>query len=121
MANTTDTRIKPIFLTDQETGEKYELDFNREAVRFAESRKFDPSDVPSYVQTKIPEFFFYAFRMHHKNLSRNQTDKILETLGGLSESMVERLALLYDQARMSNTLQTDEELEKNSRMTVEMD
>ena len=103
MANT-DNRVKPIFINDQDSGDRYELDFNREAIKFAEARKFDPSDIASYPTTKIPEFFFYAFRMHHKSLSRNQTDRVLETLGGLTES-----------------LQTDEELEKNSRMTVEMD
>lgn len=121
MANATDVRIKPIFITDNETGDRYELDFSRDSVTFAEARKFDPTDVPSYLATKVPEFFFYAFRMHHKNLSRQQTDKILKNLGGLTEAMLERLVLLYDQARMSNTLQTDEDLEKNSRMAVEMD
>lgn len=114
-------RVKPLFITDNDSEERYELDFNRDAVRFAEQRKFNISEVGDYPNTLIPELFFYSFRMHHKNISRQRTDKILEELGGLTPAMLERLVYLYDQARMSNALQTDEDLEKNSRMTVEMD
>lgn len=114
-------RVNPIRLTDQETGERYELDFSRESVVFAENRKFDPDDVAKYPQTKVPEFWFYAFRKNHKGMTRTQTDKILDKLGGLTPQMGERLVMLYAQAQSSNTIQTDEDLVKNGRMTVEMD
>ena len=35
-----DENVKPIRLTDTETGEKYTLEFSRESVKFAEQRGF---------------------------------------------------------------------------------
>lgn len=119
MADNTKEIVKPAFLTID--GERFELDFNRDSVRFAEQREFDVDDVLKYPVTKVPEFFFYAFRWHHKSLSREKTDKILDEMGGLSPKLLMRLRQLYEQARMANNLQEDEELEKNGAVTVEMD
>ena len=113
-------RGKPIIITYHDYDEKYELDFNREAIRFAEQRGFDPHDVPKFPGTKINEFWYYAFRMHHKSLSRKQTDELLDKLGGLTPDMLERLVTLYAQAAQSNVLQDEEDLEKNGAATVEM-
>ena len=111
--------IKPVFLTLD--GERYELDFNRDSVRFAETREFVLDEVLKYPASKIPEFFFYAFRWHHKSLSREKTDKILEVMGGLTPKLTQRLLMLYQQAQMANNIQEDEDLEKNGAVTVEMD
>lgn len=114
-------RVNPVRITDNETGNHYELDFSRESVVFAENRQFDPSDVAKYPQSKVPEFWYYAFRKNHKGMTRTQTDALLNKLGGLTAKMGERLMLLYAQAQTSNAIQTDEDLEANPRMTVEMD
>ena len=119
MENTKE-KINPLRITVSESGETYELNFSREAVQFAERREFLVDDVLKYPQTKVPEFFYYSFRMNHKNISRNQTDRILDKMGGLSPKVLERLMLLYNQAQMSNNLQDDEDLEKNGAVTVEM-
>ena len=88
--------VKPIIIHDKENEIDYTLEFNRESIRFAEARGFDIEDVGKYPMTKIPELFFYAFRMHHKNVSREKTDKILfEELGGLPDGVAERLGALY--------------------------
>lgn len=115
-----DEKIKPIRITMRDTNETYELDFNRESVKFAEANGFKLEDVADYVATKVPEFFYYAFRWHHKRLSRGQTDKILEKLGGVTTPMLERMAELYQQAAIANNVQDDEELEKNALVTVEL-
>lgn len=119
--NMEEARVKPLFITDKTTGARYELDFNRDAVRFAEARNFDTSDVRRLPNTKISELFFYAFRMHHKNLSRQQTDEILDRKGGLSAAAVGRLIDLYDQAAYANVLIVDDEAVKNSEVAEEMD
>ena len=114
-------KIRPLVIRFKD-GDTYELDFNRESVSFAENRGFDPDEVTKFPTTKIPEFFYYAFRMNHKKLAKNQTDAILTKLGGLTPKMTERLILLYNQAIMSNQVfQDDEDLEKNAEATVEMD
>lgn len=111
-------RVLPIRLT---IGDKsYELDFNRDAVRLAERNGFDPDDVGKYAATKIPELWFYSFRKNHRNMARNQTDSILEKIGGLTSAMLQRLLLLYYQAQTANVIQDEEDLEKNAEVTVEL-
>jgi hypothetical protein len=114
-------KIKPLVLTDNDTGDKYTLEFSRESVKFAEARGFDVGDVSKYPMTKIPELFFYAFRMHHKNIARERTDRMLfEDLGGLPSAALERLVMLYTAPFEALTDASENGEEKNSRMTVEM-
>lgn len=115
-------RIKPLRITLKDRDETYELDFSKESVLFAQRNKFKLDEVSEYITDKVPEFFYYAFRMHHRKLARNQTDAILNEIGGLTPKMLERLALLYNQAEMSNNIvQEEEELGKNAKVVVEMD
>ena len=111
-------RVNPIRITDQTSGEVYELDFNKESVKFAEGRDFVLEEVTRYPVTKMPELFYYAFRMHHKNVSREKTDRILfDDLGGMPDGMAERLGALYGVP--FEALTSGEEKPKNPRMTVE--
>ena len=112
-------QVKPIKLT-METGEEYLLEFNRESIKFAESREFDISDVGKYPMSKLPELFWYAFRMHHRNVSREKADRILfEDLGGMPDGMAERLGALYS-APFEALTASAEKKGKNSKVTVEM-
>ena len=107
--------MKPIILKSKDT--EYTLEFNKESVAFAEMRGFKIDDVSDFPMTKIPEIFFYAFRMHHKNVARDKTNKILEEMGGLPEGFVARLVELYT-APFDYLLEGEET--KNSEWTVEM-
>lgn len=113
-------RVLPLRLTDNETGKTYELDFNRDAIMLADRNEFDIDDVAKYPQTKIPELWYYSFRMHHRNIAKNQADALLKKVGGLTTPMLQRLMLLYNQARMANVIQDEEEIEKNAAVTVEL-
>lgn len=111
--------VKPIKIKSKD--EEYTLEFNRESIKFAEARGFKVEDVSNYPMTKLPELFFYAFRMHHKNVAREKTDKILfEELGGIPEGLLERLAELYMQPFEALTIVEDGEERKNSKWSVEM-
>ena len=113
-------QVKPIILHDAENGIDYTLEFNRETIKFAEARGFDIDDVGKYPMSKLPELFYYAFRMHHKNVSREKTDRILfEDLGGMPNGMAERLGALYAVPFEALT-NNDGEKAKNSKMTVEL-
>lgn len=117
-----ETRIKPMIVRDNETGERYELDFTRESVQFAEGRGFEPDKVLDFPTTQIPALWFYAFRANHKKMAKNQTDALLSKIGGVTDAMLERLILLYQQAITSNNIyQDDEDLAKNALVTVELD
>ena len=111
-------RVNPIILKDTEENEEYTLEFNRESIRFAEMRGFDIADVSKFPMTKLPELFYYAFRMHHRNVSREKTDKILfEYLGGMPDGMAERLGALY--SAPFDALNAKDGKPKNARITVE--
>lgn len=111
-------RVNPIIIRNEDTGEEYTLEFNRETIRFAEQRGFDIADVGKFPMTKLPELFFYAFRMHHRNVSREKTDRILfDDLGGMPDGMAERLGALY--SAPFEALSNDNGKAKNSKMTVE--
>ena len=114
-------RVKPIILHDEENGIDYTLEFNREAIRFAEARGFDLNDIDKFPMSRIPDLFYYAFRMHHKNVSREKTDRIIFDdwggIGNLPDGLMERLIMLY--AEPFNAL-NDEGEGKNPTATVEM-
>lgn len=119
-------RVKPLRLTDPDTGKTYELDFSKESILFAERSDFSIEDVQKYLLLKTPELFYYSFRMHHRNMARNQTDAIIKKLGGLRMEWITRLAELYIQAFKSNDVVVfpDDDgnyEEKNSGWVVEMD
>lgn len=118
-------RVDPIRLTDNEgviksPGDVYELDFSRESIRFAESRGFKIDEVTDFPVTRISELFYYAFRKNHRSVSREKTDKFMEVWGGIPEKVLGRLLELYNQAALSNSIQIDEDAEKNGSVTVEM-
>lgn len=109
--------VKPIIVTDDETGIEYTLEFTRESVKFAESRGFKINDVADYPMSKIPELWFYAFRAHHKMVSRAKTDELLDGLGGIPDGLLERLGELY--AAPFSAL-TDGQTEENPRVSVKL-
>lgn len=98
----------------------YELDFNRESVKYMASKKFKvDADILDYLANDGDMLWHYAFRANHKSLSKKETDELLDIYGGLTPKTIERLFLLYNQALMSNhIIQSDEDLEKNPRVKV---
>ena len=114
-----DKQIKPIILKDDSNGDIFVLEFNRDTVKYAEARGFKISAFDEgVVVSTTEELFCYAFRMHHPNKSKADTDKILyEKLKGLPTGMLERLVDLY--LLPINSLKQDEGEAKNSTMTVE--
>lgn len=113
-------RINPARITDHETGDVYELDFNRESIRFAERNGFKLDEVTVYPVTRISELFYYAFRKNHRKVARDKTDKLIERWGGLPEKLLARLVDLYNQAATFNVVQVDEDAEKNTSLTLEL-
>lgn len=115
--NEVNEKIEPIVLQDTETGMEYTLEFNRDSVKFAEARGFSIDKVSDAPMTYVPDLFFYAFRMHHKNISREKTDRMLfEDLGGMPDGMIERLGMLY--ALPYDALTQSEEKSKNAKLKV---
>lgn len=114
------SKVKPITLTVG--NETYTLEFSRESVRFAESKGFVIEEVETYPLTRTNELFYYAFRMHHRNLSREKTDGILEKMGGLRAEELVRLGELYlvPIETVINVNDDNDEERKNSKVSVEL-
>ena len=111
--------IRPIILTDTESGEKYTLEFTRDSVAYAQYKGFVIDDVNVKPMVAIPDLFRYAFRAHHKNISTLKIDKLFDELGGLPDGMLERLVELY--YKPYNCLfNADEGETKNAKVTVEL-
>lgn len=111
-------QVKPIIIHDHENNMDYTIEFNRETIKFAEGRGFKIREVDDFPMTKLPEFLWYGLRMHHKNFSLNQAEKLYDRMGGISEAMGKRMAELW----MSpfNALTPDDGDEKNLTVTVEI-
>lgn len=109
--------VKPVILHDNDNDRDYTLEFSRDTIKFAEGRGFKLQDVDDFPMTKIPEFFWYAFRMHHPSVSLNQAEKLLERMGGLNEALARRLGELW--AVPFSTLNPNGD-EKNLTVTVDL-
>lgn len=115
--------IKPIIVTDNESGVKYTLEFTKATVKFAQLRGFNIDDVETKQFVALPDLFYYAFRAHHQNIPREKTDKILfEKLHGLKPEVIERLVSLYylPFEELINVSDGEEEETKNAAATVEL-
>lgn len=105
-------KVKPMIF-ETEDGTEYTLEFSRKTIEWAEQHGFSLDDLTNQMMVRVPELFHYAFRMHHPNMTRIQTDKILfEEFGGLDPEELTWLCNLY--AEPFNALINREEV-KNSR------
>lgn len=123
MSESKTDRIKPVKISGVPGYDdmQFVLDFNRDAVTQADNNGFQPDEISAYPMSKIPEFFYYATRMHHRSMSRTQTDKLLKAIGGMTAKILKQLVALYYQAiEDNNVMQDDEAYEKNG-VTVELD
>lgn len=116
------TDMKPIIITDSETGRQYILEFNRATVKATEQSGFDPELVESQTVSQITKLFYGAFKKNHPQLSYDKIEKIIDELGGIPKKMIFRLLELYKYAADTLVRVEDEdegEETKNSKMTVE--
>ena len=115
-------RVKPIKITDNSTGREYLLDFNRDTVSMAENAGFNWDDYPNKLATFTPLIWFISFKRHDRRISKAETDKIIEQMGGLTPEIITRLRELYMQALAPLVADEDEEGNaKNSKWTVSLD
>jgi len=83
-------------ITDPDNGREYTLEFSRKTVSKAEQAGLDINQIESKSMTMIPLLFWGAFLMHHPQMTREQTDKILyEGLGGMTPDEMAKLGELY--------------------------
>ena len=110
-------RVRPMIITDPDEGREYTLEFSRKTVSKTEQAGLDVNQLESKGMTMIPILFWGAFLMHHPQMTREQTDKILfDGLGGLSAEEMAYLGKLY--AEPFQTLVANEGAENPRKMAV---
>ena len=117
-------KLKPIIITDNDTGKQYTLEFDRASVERAENDGFSLQDVSRY-PSKLADLWHYAFYKNHKGeflrreLTRKKTDEMLDACGGIlgvDSDVWVRLNELY--MATYSTLVDGEP--KNGRVTIEL-
>ena len=96
MSESKSERLKPMVISDPDNGREYTLEFSRKSVSKTEQAGLDVNRLESASMTMIPILFWGAFLMHHPQMTREQTDKILfDGLGGLNDEEMGYLGKLY--------------------------
>lgn len=117
-------KVKPIIITDNETGKNYTLEFDRASVERAENDGFSLQDVSRY-PSKLSDLWHYAFYMNHKSeflrreLTRKKTDELLDACGGIlgiDQDVWVRLSELY----MATYTTLEDGDAKNARVTIDL-
>lgn len=103
-------RIKPIILSDTETGKEYTLEYNRTSIKLAEGMGFNIKTFDEKPMTSFGILWYCAFKMHHPEISQADADAFLDEIGDLKEKLIKRLFDLY--------LAGSESLNKNPKVTV---
>lgn len=107
---------EPIIIT-MEDGKEYTLEFDREAVTYAERIGFSMDDIDSKMMNRVPELFWLAFRKNHPKVTKKEADHILfDELGGAWEALITRLGELFADGYTS--LVNEEEQPKNPKVRV---
>lgn len=115
-------KVKPIIITDNDSGKQYTLEFDRASVERAENEGFSVQDVSRY-PSKLSDLWHYAFYMHHRSeflrreLTHKRTDELLDACGGIlgiDQNVWTRLTELY--YATYSTLSDD----ANPRVTIEL-
>jgi hypothetical protein len=111
-------RIDPMVIKFSDN-EKYTLQFNRETASALEQDGFKREDIADMPMTRIPQIFYFAFKMHHPNITKEKTDEILfNDLGGLTEEQIEKLGVLF--MAPYTTLINENGKPKNAKVTVNL-
>ena len=120
MATKKTEHVNPVTLTDNDSGEVFTLDFNRESATFAENHGFRIADVGEKLVSGPADLFFYAFRANHRRVTRHYTDRLMDKMGGLAPELLSRLVDLFLQVVSTHSIADEDGSEKNSSVTVEL-
>lgn len=119
METTTKERVKPIRVTDEETGREYILDFSRETIKMAEARGFTWDLATDMPFTYLPIIWHYAFVRYEPRISPKKTQELFDIAGGIQPKQLARLKELYEQCGESLVAEeTEDGNTKNSKISV---
>lgn len=108
--------VKPVIITDNETGFEYTLEFSRATVKKAEDSGFDINTIVTKPMNALSDLWYWALQMHHRNMSKDKTDALLEKCG-MTEALLIRLCELYQEPL--NSLYDENGDTKNERVTIQ--
>jgi len=108
-----------MIVKDDVKGIEYTLEFNRNSVKYAESQGFDigKAGQTDNLVTFVSDLFYYAFRMHHRDMTHADTDRLIDEMGGFTQAELEALVELYMKP-INALISEDEDKSKNSKVAI---
>lgn len=92
-------------------GNHYVLEFNRKAIQRLEEGGFVIGEMAEKPFTRIPELFYGALQMHHKNIRREYADEMLDHFD--KTALASKLTEMYADVLESFLSVNGEDDEKN--------
>jgi hypothetical protein len=88
-------------------GKEYVLEFNRKAIEMMEKRGFIAEDAIKTPLTSLPVLFNGAFQTHHKGITLETTNKMLDNLKDTT-GLISKLTEMYNEPILALIDDTDE-------------
>ena len=88
-------RVKPLSVTNEETGKRYTLEFSRETIVAAETAGLDMFNAEKKPMTMLTLLWCFAFQMHHPEVTPKEANDMLNKTAVSREALAKRLAALY--------------------------
>lgn len=118
MAKKANEEVKPIVFKDSETGETVTIEFNRSIILRMEREGYSGEKISDLVRetpmSAVADLFYYGMLMHQPNTTREEAEEFLFDNVGMSETIIERLARLFEKPYQDLM----DAQRKNSRWTV---
>lgn len=88
-------------------GKEYVLEYNRKSIEMMEKRGFIAEDAIKTPLTSLPVLFNGAFQMHHKGITLETTNKMLDNLKDTT-GLISKLTEMYNEPILALIDDTDE-------------
>lgn len=105
-------------MTIEVNGQTYTLEFSKSTVRYAENMGLRIGSNDNAPITMITLLFHCAFKMHHPDITIEETDAIYEEIGGLYQEEFDKILDLYKSQAISIIRGKDAGERKNAKISL---
>ena len=98
-------------------GKPYTLEFTRKTIRQMEDAGFNIQTINEKPMTMLPDFFAGAFRVNHRNVSRDLIDEIYSNMPQ-KDKLIEKLVEMYNEPLSALMDEPDEDSAKKVDWTA---
>lgn len=108
--------VKP--MTIEVGGKTYTLEFSKNSVRYAEGIGLKLDEIENMPFTMLMLLFHCAFKMHHPDMTIDDTDSVYDEIEGLTDEEFKKIVDLYKAQVTSFIRKKDVGERKNGRVSL---